>query len=145
SLAMAKVILVVDDEDGVRDVLALHLARAGYRVLTAADAFQALAQAAADPRPDAVLLDLNMPGPDGWHVLKRFPGIPVIVRTDARVGRLRGLRRLPRQARHPRGPSGRGAARPGRRTGVTQLTTATGGLHQVQHLQHPFLGGVWVG
>jgi len=78
---LGKIVLVVDDEDAVRDVLSLHLAQAGYRVETAADAYQALALAAADPRPDAVLLDLQMPGPDGWHLLKRFPGIPVVVAT----------------------------------------------------------------
>src|SRR5437763_14267633 len=80
---LGKIVLVVDDEDAGRKVLVLHLAQAGYRVETAADAYQALALAAADPRPDAVLLDLQMPGPDGWHLLKRFPGIPVVVNTGA--------------------------------------------------------------
>ena len=80
---LGKIVLVVDDEDAVREVLALHLGQAGYRAVTAADAFQALALAAAEPRPDAVLLDLQMPGPDGWHLLKRFPGIPVVVTTGA--------------------------------------------------------------
>jgi CheY-like chemotaxis protein len=78
---LGKIVLVVDDEDAVREVLALHLAQAGYRVETAADGFQALALAAAEPRPAAVLLDLQMPGPDGWHLLKRFPDVPVIVTT----------------------------------------------------------------
>jgi CheY-like chemotaxis protein len=80
----AKTVMVVDDNDTVREVLSALLARAGYRVIPAVDGYQAVGLLTAmDPRPDVVLLDLLMPGPDGWHLLRRFEGIPVIVITGA--------------------------------------------------------------
>ena len=60
--------LVVDDEPDIAGLVAYHLAKAGYRVSTAADGGEALARARAD-RPDLVVLDLMLPGRSGLDVL----------------------------------------------------------------------------
>ena len=60
-----KKILVVDDEDPIREIAALSLqAVGGYAVLTAESGADCLEQAAAQ-QPDAILLDVMMPGMDG--------------------------------------------------------------------------------
>ncbi len=61
-------ILVVDDEADVRLLLSRVLKDSGYEVDTACDGGEALAKLA-ESRPDLVLLDLMMPGVDGWGVL----------------------------------------------------------------------------
>ncbi len=65
--APALKVLVVDDEEGIRETLRRVLA--GCEVLTAADGTQALRLAEAE-KPDVVLLDVNMPGLDGLRVLE---------------------------------------------------------------------------
>jgi two-component system KDP operon response regulator KdpE len=62
-------ILVVDDEPGVRESLARVLDQAGYQVIMAADGRDALHQVALDP-PDAMVLDVVMPGLDGIEVTR---------------------------------------------------------------------------
>jgi DNA-binding response OmpR family regulator len=64
-------ILVVDDNEGNREVLRRRLERQGYSVDQAADGHAALAKLAASPF-DLVLLDMLMPGLDGYEVLKRL-------------------------------------------------------------------------
>src|ERR1700760_1191636 len=64
-------ILIVDDEPTIVEVVARYLERAGYRTRTAANGEQALAAAAQD-RPDLVVLDLMMPGIDGLRVMRRL-------------------------------------------------------------------------
>ena len=64
-------ILVVDDEPGMRRYLQTVLELDSYRVSTAADGLEALAQIQRD-QPDVVLLDMVMPGPDGLETLKRI-------------------------------------------------------------------------
>lgn len=61
-------ILVVDDEADVRQLLSRVLKDSGYDVDTACDGGEALAKLA-ESRPDLMLLDLMMPGVDGWGVL----------------------------------------------------------------------------
>jgi chemosensory pili system protein ChpA (sensor histidine kinase/response regulator) len=79
-------ILVVDDEDLVRLVVAKTLERGGFEVIAARDGLDALAQIAAAP-PDLVLTDLNMPRCDGEQLclaIKRQPataGIHVVLMT----------------------------------------------------------------
>ncbi len=68
---MAQKILVVDDEADVRDALRMVLEYDGYEVLTAPDGKTALADLEANP-PDAVLLDIKMPGMDGLEVLDKI-------------------------------------------------------------------------
>ena len=60
-------ILVVDDESQNVEVLRRLMTRLGYEVLTAADGESALHSVMRD-RPDLVLLDVNMPGIDGFEV-----------------------------------------------------------------------------
>lgn len=79
---MAHRVLVVDDEARMRDLLALHLRRA-FEVETAASGREALAML--DERPyDVVVLDVLMPGLDGWEVCRRIRSqyeVPVLMLT----------------------------------------------------------------
>ena len=61
-------ILVVDDEPDITALVAYHLAKAGYRVITAVNGRDAL-RAAREERPDLVVLDLMLPGVSGYDVL----------------------------------------------------------------------------
>jgi CheY-like chemotaxis protein len=79
-------VLVVDDDPHVRPVLVRLLQRHGLRVVNASDGYGALAAVTAH-RPDVVLLDIKMPGLDGFEVLRRMKAnpetahIPVIILT----------------------------------------------------------------
>jgi two-component system KDP operon response regulator KdpE len=76
-------ILVVDDDHRMRRLLRLNLEQADYRVTTAEDGPAALDLVALDP-PDLVLLDIMMPGIDGFTSLgqlREFSDVPVILLT----------------------------------------------------------------
>ena len=79
---MAKILLIEDNEMN-RDMLSRRLVRRGYEVAIAVDGEQGLAMARAEA-PALVLMDMSLPGIDGWEVtrqLKASPetrGIPVI-------------------------------------------------------------------
>jgi len=73
--AAAARILVVDDEEGNRDLLRRRLERGGYGVITADSGEQALAIVAREP-VDLILLDMLMPGLDGQAVLERVKSDP---------------------------------------------------------------------
>jgi CheY-like chemotaxis protein len=75
-------ILVVDDNDALRENLQEALELEGYEVAVAADGTGALARLDEDPRFAAVLVDLMMPGMDGRELLAR-------IRQDARLAALR--------------------------------------------------------
>lgn len=75
-------ILVVDDNDALRENLAEALELEGYAVAVARDGSAALARLAEDPLPRVVLLDLMMPGMDGREILAR-------IREDPRLGGVR--------------------------------------------------------
>jgi two-component system, OmpR family, response regulator ResD len=64
-------VLVVDDEPTIAEVVARYLERAGYRTRVAGDGIEAIA-AAAEQRPDLVVLDLMLPGLDGLEVMRRL-------------------------------------------------------------------------
>jgi len=70
------VILVVDDDQGNRDLLGRRLVREGFAVHTAADGQAALELLGHQPSPpiELVLLDVMMPGLDGYEVLRRLKG-----------------------------------------------------------------------
>jgi len=74
---MARKILVVDDDAGIRDALKMILEYEGYEVLSAPDGRTALADLDST-RIDAVLLDIKMPGMDGFEILDL-----VVAREDA--------------------------------------------------------------
>src|SRR5918992_1317965 len=90
-------ILVVDDERAVRDSLRRALELEGYAVELAEDGEQALRRLDVEPLPDAVILDVLMPGADGLEVCRRLrrsgKGLPVLMLTaraevDSRVAGL---------------------------------------------------------
>ncbi|MGA9595451.1 MAG: response regulator [Acidimicrobiia bacterium] len=80
-MAEAYRVLVVDDEPQIVRALGINLKALGYRVDTAATGEDAL-RMAADHRPDAVILDLGLPGIDGIDVIRGLRGwtnLPIIV------------------------------------------------------------------
>jgi CheY-like chemotaxis protein len=84
---VARKILVIDDEDDIREVAALSLETvAGWEVILASSGAQGVARAV-EQRPDAILLDVMMPGMDGpstFRELRKNPataGIPVLLLT----------------------------------------------------------------
>ncbi len=89
-------ILLIDDDPTVLELVAGHLQTAGYRPLTADNGPRGLALAA-DARPDLVVLDLMMPGMNGWEVCERLRAqtpIPIILLTakNEEIDKLRGFR-----------------------------------------------------
>jgi two-component system, OmpR family, response regulator MprA len=89
-------ILVVDDERPLRDVLRRALTLAGYEVRLAEDGLEGLAEAD-NGAPDAVVLDIGMPGIDGLEVCRRLRvggnRVPILMLTarDAVADRIDGL------------------------------------------------------
>ena len=84
---MAHRILIIDDEDDIREVAALSLETvAGWEVVTASSGAQGLAKAT-EYQPEAILLDVMMPGMDGpttFRELRKNPAtarIPVLLLT----------------------------------------------------------------
>jgi CheY-like chemotaxis protein len=79
-------ILLVEDNELNRDMLSRRLMRRGYQVDLAADGKEGL-QIAESITPDLILLDLSLPGMDGWEVLRqlkqhpRMKNIPVVALT----------------------------------------------------------------
>ena len=74
-------VLVVDDEPGIVRALGINLKALGYQIEAAASGEEALRKAA-DHRPDAVILDLGLPGIDGIDVirgLRVWTNVPIIV------------------------------------------------------------------
>ena len=81
-------ILVVDDEPAIRRLVTVNLERAGYEVRQAADGEAALEELEGR-HPDLIVLDVFMPGPNGFRVLEilksdpRLASIPVLMLTAA--------------------------------------------------------------
>jgi len=95
---MSHRILVVDDEPDITALVAYHLAKAGYRVSTAANGPDAL-KAAREERPDIVILDVMLPGVSGYDVLAelrrreetRDVGVIMLTARREEPDRIRGL------------------------------------------------------
>ncbi|HZU86022.1 MAG TPA: response regulator transcription factor [Anaerolineaceae bacterium] len=92
---MSEKILVVEDELTLQETLAYNLKRQGYEVHTAGDGRVAL-ETARRVRPDLIILDIMLPGMDGYEVcrtLRREMNTPVIMLTarDDEVDRVVGL------------------------------------------------------
>lgn len=75
-------VLVVDDNPSLRSLVRENLEREGYQVVEAGGADEAL-EAAAERTPELVLLDVVLPGTDGWQLLQRlqelYGAVPVIM------------------------------------------------------------------
>jgi CheY-like chemotaxis protein len=67
---MAKLLLIEDNEMN-RDMLSRRLIRRGYEVAVAVDGAQGVAMAQSE-KPDLVLMDLSLPGIDGWEATRRI-------------------------------------------------------------------------
>jgi two-component system alkaline phosphatase synthesis response regulator PhoP len=67
---MAKRILIVDDEQDILDLLKYNLEAEGYETLLASDGLQALERAKSNP--DLIILDVMLPGKDGWDVMRQL-------------------------------------------------------------------------
>jgi len=83
----ARQILIVDDEDLLRELVAEVLADAGYGVREAKDGSVAISSLAQQGAPDLMLLDLGMHGIDGWGVLKEVATLPHPPRVLIMTGR----------------------------------------------------------
>jgi two-component system alkaline phosphatase synthesis response regulator PhoP len=75
-MATAK-ILIVDDDQDIRQLLGHRLKARGYEPVYAGDAIAAVNQARKE-RPDLILLDLSMPAGDGYVVLERIKAMPAL-------------------------------------------------------------------
>lgn len=71
-------ILVVDDEPNIRRLIEYHLVRRGHQVETAVNGTEAL-EKVRTTRPELLVLDVNMPGPDGFEVLAQLKEDPTTV------------------------------------------------------------------
>lgn len=66
---MAKTILIADDEPGVVKILGMRLRANGFQIITAHDGAMAIALAHQE-KPDLIVLDIKMPGTDGYSVFE---------------------------------------------------------------------------
>lgn len=79
----ATTILLADDDEMIVDILSHQLTREGYAVVSAGDGIRAL-ELARTQQPDLVLLDVMMPGMQGWEVcreLRRTSDVPILMLT----------------------------------------------------------------
>lgn len=88
-----KLVLVVDDDVELQDMVQMLLNGAGYRVATATDGGQALEKVEQE-MPNLILLDMKMPGMDGWKFAREFRArhnrsVPIVVVTAAEDARKR--------------------------------------------------------
>ena len=93
---MSQTILLVDDDESLRLVITQYLTQEGYRVIAAGNGADALKLFYSE-RPGAVLLDLMMPGMDGWEVcarLRELSDAPILLVTarTSQEDKLRGFR-----------------------------------------------------
>lgn len=92
---MAATILVIDDDESIRELLRMHLSAAGYEVHVAEDAISAGYLVLRSP-PDLIISDINMPHMDGFEFVAALkadpsvPRIPVIFLTSLEEGDDRG-------------------------------------------------------
>lgn len=76
-------VLIVDDEEHIRELIALYLQQAGFSVMEAADGLQAL-EILDREKVDMVILDIMMPNVDGWQLCRRIreeSALPVLMLT----------------------------------------------------------------
>jgi CheY-like chemotaxis protein len=73
---MSKILIVEDNEENW-DILSRRLSRRGYGVVLARDGLQAVEMARTEA-PDLILMDMNLPGIDGWEATRRIRQTPEI-------------------------------------------------------------------
>jgi two-component system KDP operon response regulator KdpE len=91
----AERILIVEDEPEFAELLRLWLDHHGWETATVSDGTEAL-RSLVDDAPDLVLLDVSLPGPDGWELIRRIRAtslVPVIMVTalGSEADKIRGL------------------------------------------------------
>jgi two-component system KDP operon response regulator KdpE len=94
-MSIEPLLLVVDDEAGILRLMKLELSAQGFRVVTASEGETAV-RLAEEHRPDAVLLDVMMPGLSGLEVMRKLrerTNVPVLLVTakDKDTDKVRGL------------------------------------------------------
>jgi two-component system OmpR family response regulator len=87
-------VLVIDDDPSIRQMVAYALGDAGHHVAEAPDGRVAL-ELIGRQHPDLIILDMKMPGMDGWDFVQRYrarygQGVPIIVLTAALDAAQRG-------------------------------------------------------
>ena len=90
-----KTILIVDDEQPIREILVYNLKKEGYNVIEASDGITAL-NIALEQYPDLILLDIMLPKMDGLSVCKRIKNsynVPILMLTakDSEIDKILGL------------------------------------------------------
>lgn len=75
-----KTVLVIDDEKDLIKLVDYHLSKEGYLVISARDGAEGLAMARKH-KPNLILLDIMMPGMDGWQVCRQIKSIAEIAQT----------------------------------------------------------------
>lgn len=88
----ANIILVVDDEPDIVDIIKFYLEEKGCKVTGAYDGLEAMAKVK-EVKPSLIILDIKMPGIDGYEVIRRlkrdenFSSIPIIVLTGIKISK----------------------------------------------------------
>jgi two-component system response regulator MprA len=81
---MSPTILVIEDDDVMRELMRLSLVRSGYEVTVAEDGVRGY-DTALFLKPDLIVTDIQMPGADGIHVVRRVRDTPSLERTPILV------------------------------------------------------------
>jgi two-component system cell cycle response regulator DivK len=112
---MSKRILVVEDQEDNRRIVRDLLTRAGYEILEAVNGEEGVAMAQTE-HPDLILMDIQLPGLDGYEATRRIKAdpalrqIPIIAVTSyALSGGSGRLRRVRHEALQPARPFGQGS------------------------------------
>lgn len=92
---MERTILVIEDEQNINDILTFSLGKEGYKTISALDGVTGL-EMALNENPDLILLDIMLPGLDGWEVCKKIreqSQVPIIMLTarEDEVDKVLGL------------------------------------------------------
>jgi len=77
-MANCKIILIVEDDEGIREALKLTLEVGGYQVETAENGKEGIERLSAIDKPCLILLDLMMPVMNGWEFVEVLKGDPVL-------------------------------------------------------------------
>ena len=81
---MSQTILVIEDDDVMRELMRLSLVRSGYEVTVAEDGVRGY-DTALFLKPDLIVTDIQMPGADGIHVVRRVRDTPSLEQTPILV------------------------------------------------------------